>query len=39
MTQVFIDYLSRYYRRYLPQEKPFQIKIDTGKKFAVVIES
>lgn len=30
MTEVFIDYPSRYYRRYLPQGKPFQIKIDTG---------
>ena len=30
ITQVFIDYPSRYYRRYLPQGKPFQIKIDTG---------
>ena len=30
ITQVFIDYPSRYYRRYLPEGKPFQIKIDKG---------
>ena len=30
ITQVFIDYPSRYHRRYLHQGNPLQIKIDTG---------
>ena len=38
LKSLFIDYPSRYYRRYLAQGKPFQIKL-WHRKFAVVVES